>query len=47
MKLTDLLTTLAWFCSLAMTAYTAYFFIIALFSLKKRREIPHAGTRRR
>ncbi len=40
---THILTTLAWFCSLAMTAYTAYFFIIALFSLKKHHACPQAA----
>ena len=43
MNFTHLLTFLAWACSLAMTAYTAYFFVIALFSLKKPKEYPHAA----
>ena len=41
--ITHILTALAWFCSLAMTAYTAYFLIIALFSLKKHRACPQAA----
>ena len=47
MNFTHLLTFLAWACSLAMTAYTAYFFVIALFSLKKPNEYPHAAPQTR
>lgn len=47
MNFTHLLTFLAWACSLAMTAYTAYFFVIALFSLKKPKEYPHAAPQTR
>jgi len=43
MSFTHLLTFLAWACSLAMTVYTAYFFIVALFSLKKPRAYPRAA----
>ena len=37
-----LLTALAWLCSLAMIAYTAYYFAVALFGFRRR-----PATRRR
>lgn len=44
---THLLTFLAWGCSLAMTAYTAYFLFIALFSLQKARRYPEKAPEAR
>ena len=38
-----LLTALAWLCSLAMIAYTAYYFAVALFGFRRRRPIPEAA----
>ena len=45
--LTQLLTFLVWTCSLIMTVYTAYFFIVALFSLKKSRSYPRREAKTR
>lgn len=47
MDFTSLLTFLAWLFSLTMTAYTAYYFIIALFSLKKPRTYPRSEPKAR
>jgi len=43
MNITQLATSLAWICSLIMTVYTAYFLIVALFSLGKAKRYPHAA----
>ena len=45
--LTRLLTSFIWACSLLMTAYTAYFFLTALFSLKKPRAYPRREPKAR
>ena len=47
MNIAQILTTVAWACSFIMTAYMAYFLIIAVFSVKKPREYPEAEPRTR
>ncbi len=45
--LMELLTYVTYACSLIMTAYTVYFFVIALFSVKKPKQYPRAAPRTR